>query len=175
MTARHIYVDETKERGFVLVASVHLGPDVDAMRKVIRKLVLPGQSRIHMAKERDGRRKEIIGAICAAGVQATIYDAARRYGDVVARTKCLQGLVDDVGAGQPTLLVLEQDDSLVEHDRRFLYAAVRAAGLQDHVRYEHHRAKSELLLTVPDAVAWCWARGGSWRELIRSITTIKEV
>ena len=128
-----------------------------------------------MTKESDGRRKKLMAAICASGVQATIYDAARRYGEAVARTKCLQGVIDDIAAGQPTLLVLEQDDSIVQHDRRFLYASVRAAGLQDHVRYEHHRAKSELLLTVPDAVAWCWARGGSWRELIRSITTIKEV
>lgn len=176
MTARHIYVDETKERGFVLVASVHLGPDVDTLRKTIRKLVLPGQNRIHMTKESDGRRKEIIGAICAAsGVQATIYDAARRYSDAIARVKCLQGIIDGVDTGQQTLLVLEQDDSIVQRDRQFLYAAVRAAGLEHHIRYEHHRARSELLLTVPDAIAWCWARGGPWRELISSITTIKEV
>jgi hypothetical protein len=53
MTAPHIYVDETKERGYVLVASVHLGSDVEAMRKTMRRMVLRGQSRIHMAKESD--------------------------------------------------------------------------------------------------------------------------
>lgn len=176
MTARHIYVDETKERGFVLVASVHLGPDVDTLRKTIRKLVLPGQNRIHMTKESDGRRKEIIGVICAAGgVQAMIYDAARRYSDAVARAKCLQGIIDDIDPSQQTLLVLEQDDSLIRSDRQHLIEMVRASGCRDTLRYEHRRAKSELLLTVPDAVAWCWARGGPWRELISSITTIKEI
>jgi DNA invertase Pin-like site-specific DNA recombinase len=33
VSTRHIYIDETKERGYVLVASAHLGPDVDAVRK----------------------------------------------------------------------------------------------------------------------------------------------
>ena len=25
------------------------------------------------------------------------------------------------------------------------------------------------LLTVPDAIAWCWARGGAWRERIQPV------
>lgn len=62
MTARHIYVDETKERGYVLVASVHIADNLSDLRKTIRGLVLRGQTRVHMAKESDPRRR----AICAA-------------------------------------------------------------------------------------------------------------
>ena len=51
MSARHIYVDETKERDYVLVASVHLGAEANTLRKAMRGFVLRGQTRIHLAKE----------------------------------------------------------------------------------------------------------------------------
>jgi hypothetical protein len=131
-----------------------MGPDVDAMRKTMRKLVLPGQHRIHMAKERDARRKEIADAIRSAGVSATIYDAGRRYGNELdARAACLEAIIADINADQPTLLVIEQDDSLIRWDKQRLIELVRASGCHDTLRYEHHRAKSELLLTVPDAIS----------------------
>lgn len=176
VTARHIYVDETKNRGYVLAASVLMGPDVEAMRKTMRKLVLPGQHRIHMAKERDARRKEIADTICSAGVSAIIYDAGRRYGNELdARAACLESIIADIDAGQPTLLVIEQDDSLIHWDKQRLIEMVRASGSRDTLRYEHHRAKAELLLTIPDAIAWCWARGGQWRQRISAVTTVKHV
>jgi hypothetical protein len=177
MTAQHIYVDETKARGYVLVASVHIASDVDTLRKTLRdKFVLRGQARIHMAKESDPRRREIADTICRAGVTATVYDAGKRYRDPLdARRACLQAIIDDIPPGMETLLVLEQDDSILHWDKKFLYSAVRGAAVVDTVRYAHHRARSELLLSVPDAIAWCWARGGSWRERILPVCTIKQM
>jgi hypothetical protein len=173
VTTRHIYVDETKERGCVLVASTHLGSEVDAVRKDLRRLALRGQHRIHMAKESDSRRKIIVDTLIAAGVSATVYDAGRRYdNDHAARTACLRAVVGDVPPVQLTHLVIEQDDTLVRWDRQQLVALVHAAGCQDSVRYRHERAKSELMLTIPDAIAWCWARGGEWRQRIRGVTTV---
>jgi hypothetical protein len=178
MSARHIYIDETKERRYILVASEEIGGDVDALRKEPReRFVLRGQNRIHMAKEADPRRREISAALCRAGVTARIYDAGRRYWDPLdARAACLQAIVDGLVPGEQTLLVLEQDDSILQWDRRFLYNAVRAADLVDSVRYVHVRAKTELLLCVPDAIAWCWARGGRWKQRIRPVVVdIKDV
>ena len=104
-----------------VVERAQLGPEVDAVRKELRSLVLRGQNRIHMAKESDSRRKAIIDTVIAAGVTATVYDAGRRYGDDHAsRAACLRAIVDDMGTGQPTLLVLEQDDTLVRWDRQQL-------------------------------------------------------
>lgn len=176
MTARHIYVDETKERGYVMVASVHLGPETAALRAAIRRLVLPGQHRLHMAKESPTRRKAIAEAICSAGVAATIYDAGRRYSnDVSARAACLEALIADIDTNQQTLLVIEQDDSLIRWDKQRLIELIRAAGCGDRVRYEHSRARAELLLSVPDAIAWCWARGGQWRQRVAAVTSVKQV
>jgi hypothetical protein len=51
MTAQHNYVDETKERGYVLVASAHVASEVDTLRKMLRaRLVMRGQARIHMLR-----------------------------------------------------------------------------------------------------------------------------
>lgn len=47
MTARHIYIDETKERGYVLVASAHIADThLSELRKTMRQFVLRGQTRV---------------------------------------------------------------------------------------------------------------------------------
>jgi hypothetical protein len=61
-------------------------------------------------------------------------------------------------------LVVETDDSLVAQDRRLLYAASHEYGLTGGFAYRHLRRREEPCLWVPDAVAWCFARGGVWRQ-----------
>jgi hypothetical protein len=111
-------------------------------------------------------------------VQATVYDAARRYRtDLAARTACLAALVEDI-AVRPgdTRLVIEQDDSVVRADRYDLFQLVRQAGIADRLEYRHQRAYDELLLALPDIVAWSWVRSGEWRRRIRPIlTTVRTV
>jgi hypothetical protein len=69
------------------------------------------------------------------------------------------------------MLVIEQDDSLVSWDNQHLIALTRAAGCRDVLRYEHRRASAELALAIPDAIAWCWAKGGDWRRRIEPVVT----
>ena len=76
----HIFVDETKRAGYV-IAAVTVS-DTEAIRKIVRALVLPGQRRIHMKHEQARRRRVIVSALAAMQVQATVYDAARRYGPI---------------------------------------------------------------------------------------------
>ncbi len=59
-----------------------------------------------------------------------------------------------------SMLILEQDDSLLDRDRRCRYARTRAAGTTS-LRYEHRRNATDQLLGIPDAIAWSWARGGT--------------
>jgi hypothetical protein len=73
-------------------------------------------------------------------------------------------------------LVLELDDTLVSWDNQRLIEFTREAGCRDTLRYEHRRVSSELLLAVPDAIAWCWAKGGDWRRRIEPIVSnVREV
>ena len=83
--SRHIFVDETKRAGYVIAAVTVT--DAEAVRKVVRALVLPGQRRIHMKHEQARRRRILVSALAAMEIQAIVYDAARRYRtDLAART-----------------------------------------------------------------------------------------
>lgn len=74
------------------------------------------------------------------------------------------------------MLVLEQDDTLLSWVNRRLIKFTRDAGCRETVRYEHRRAASDPLLAVPDAIAWCWAKGGDWRRRVEPVvTTVREV
>ncbi|MCU1455250.1 MAG: hypothetical protein JWN46_3396 [Acidimicrobiales bacterium] len=37
------------------------------------------------------------------------------------------------------------------------------------LQYSHRGSKDELLLSLPDAFAWCWGAGGTWRDRIRPL------
>jgi hypothetical protein len=173
----HIFVDETKRRGYLLVASVVVPGDLDSVRRMLRGLVLPGQRRLHMKDENDQRRRSIATAISVSGVTATIYDAGRRYrNERERRAACLHALIIDAAQRGDTRLILEQDDTLLSWDNQRLIEFTREASCRDTLRYEHRRAASELLLAVPDAIAWCWAKGGDWRRRIEPIVTdVREV
>ncbi|WBB56109.1 hypothetical protein [Verrucosispora sp. WMMD573] len=163
----HMFVDETKERGLLVAAAVVMGPDLAPARKVVRSLVLPGQRRIHFHKERDDRRRQIITAIGRVGVQAVILDASSHRSVKSGRDACLAGIVGHAAKIGATRLVLERDDSTLKADRRLLFEEVRRAGLADTLHYDHLRAHEECLLSIPDALAWCWARRGRWRAAVQ--------
>jgi hypothetical protein len=173
----HVFVDETKHRGYLLVASVVVPGDLDSVRRVLRGLVLPGQRRPHMKDENDQRRRSIATAISVSGVTATIYDAGRPYrNERERRAACLHALVIDAAQRGDAMLVLELDDTLVSWDSQRLIEFTREAGCRDTLRYERRRAASELLLAVPDAIAWCWAKGGDWRRRVEPIVSdVREV
>ncbi|SOD72866.1 hypothetical protein SAMN05892883_2189 [Jatrophihabitans sp. GAS493] len=173
----HVFVDETKHGGYLLAAGVVVPPDLDRVRQQLRGLVLPGQRRIHMKAESDSRRRAIVSAIVQAGVTATIYDAGRRHStEKAARAACLQALVIDAARDGYAMLIIEEDETLTSWDNQRLIELTRAAGCKDSLRYEHRRAAQEILLALPDAVAWCWAKGGDWRRRIEPVvTTVRTV
>ncbi len=176
--SRYVLVDETKRRGYVLVAAVVLSVDAAAARKTLRDLLLPGERRLHMKDERMQRKRQIASAIAAMGIEATVYDAATRYrNERERRSECLRAIVADIARSRgPAMLIIEQDESLVSSDRQQLIECSRAAGCSERLRYSHAQAASEPLLAIPDAVAWCWAKGGDWRQRIRpAITAVRQV
>lgn len=166
----HVFVDESKERGYVIVAGVVLPERLTSARKAMRSLVLRGQSRVHFHTESQARRRQIITTIEQTGARATVYTAGNAHRrEIQARAACLEAVVGDAAAAGAHMLVLEQDESLLRWDRRLLFELTRKAGCSDTLRYEHHRGSSEELLWIPDAIAWCWARGGRWRQLVAPI------
>lgn len=172
MGGAHVFVDESKERGYLLIAALLLPSDVAAARKEMDGLRLRGQRRVHFTKESPARRGVILNAIRQqVGAEVVVYDAsAYRYPNQ-ARLACLERLVADSAGRGVELLVLEQDDSVLASDRKAVYTYVRKAGCSDTLRYTHRRAQQESLLAIPDAVAWCWAKGGDWRQRVRPLVS----
>lgn len=97
-----------------------------------------------------------------------IYDAARLTDLKAARDACIERLVDDLSDVGAQVLVLERDDSVTAKDRALIAARVQKAGCPD-LRYMHLRAHEDALLAVPDAVAWCWKKGGQWQREVSGL------
>lgn len=175
--SRHVFVDETKQRGYLLVAAVVIAGDLATARKELRALVLPGQRALHMNAERDARRRAIADAIARMDVQAVVYDAGKRYKtDRNRRAACLDGLITDECRHTRSRITLEVDETLRSWDNQRLIELTRTAGARDRIEYTHATAAAELLLCVPDAIAWCWAKGGHWRDRVRPVVTgVREV
>lgn len=165
----HAFVDETKAHGLVLVAAVLAPRDLAPARAVMRALCLPGQARVHFAKERPARRRQIVDALAATGTRVDIYDATALTRPRQARAACLERVVADLAAVGAHRLVIEADESLLRADQAVLYAAVRRAGAGDTLVYEHLPARSEPLLWIADAAAWCWARGPAWQQRLAPV------
>jgi hypothetical protein len=75
-----------------------------------------------------------------------------------SRLNCLRFLAQDHVDRQVQRLVIDRDDSHVESDRQLIRRIAEKAEDPDRMRYDHLRGFEEPLLTIPDAVAWCWAR-----------------
>lgn len=168
----HLFADETKERDYLMVACTIPVGDLNDARSEMRGLVLPGQRRVHMKKESDPRKRLITSAICDTGIRATVYNAGRnRRSELDARAACLKALAYDAAAAGASMLVLEQDDSLRRWDNQRLVEITRTLGCCDTLRYQHLRAATEPLLVIPDAIAWCVAKGGNWEQRIEPVVT----
>jgi predicted phosphatase len=162
----HVFVDESKKRGFLLVAAYVLSGDVQTTHKAMEALRLPHQGgRVHFKDERPVRKHQILDVIESRGVTADIYVGPQELRELDPRRACLEQLVEELGRSNVKRLVIELDESLVRHDKRWLYTAIRSSGIE--LDYQHLRAREESLLWIPDAVAWCWAAGGQWRERVR--------
>lgn len=169
MLGVHAFVDETKAKGLVVAAAIMDPAALPAARKVLNGLRAGGQSRIHFAKESDRRRRSICSAISDLGVSVHVYDAKAIKDQKVGRDLSLSLMVEDLVALSVSRLILEQDDSLLQADRRTLYQAVSRCGAQASMSYQHLKAKDEPMLWVPDAVAWCLARGQEWPARVESM------
>lgn len=166
----HVFADESKKRGFILAAAIIGQGELSGLRSTVAGLRLPGQRRLHFAKERDGRRSAIIRTFARASLQVRIYDAAGFRTDKLGRDAAIARLADDAVSMGATRLVLELDDSVLQSDRRIIGERLIKHNCRD-LRYEHQRAYEEGLLAIPDAVAWCWAKGGNWRKAAEGIVT----
>lgn len=164
MPASHVFVDESKAQGYVLVA-VHIqSGQMESSRRTIRQLQLPGQPRLHMKKERDSRKVHILKAIRELQLHVQVLQSRNpRQSDKERRALCMKKLISSFAVSEVERLCLERDSTLVGFDRQILIEATRENNIRN-LAYWHDSAISEPLLSIPDAIAWAWSKGGTWAQ-----------
>ena len=170
---RLVLVDESKARSYFMVATTMGHGEAAAVRRELRSLVLPGQRGLHMQSESARRRRLIITTITMMAREREwtirLYDAGSAAPEKSHRRRCIEALVGDVESHAETHVVFDRDRLLESWDRQIMIEAGRFPTTGGRVTHEHQSRKVELLLAIPDALAWCWARGGPWRQQIREV------
>lgn len=168
----HFFIDETKAKGYVVVAVACPDASLAAARRAIGRLVLPGQRSIHMKHESSRRRAQIADSVAGlrdVGIGAIVVDAGRGPSpEYVRRDRALRAVVERAATSHAAVLVLDLDHTLVARDARTLSDACRTTGVGT-ITYSHQALSQQPLLALPDVVAWCWARGGSWRRAVSAL------
>jgi hypothetical protein len=164
----HLFIDETKQKRYIMAAAALPSKSLTTARRELRTQLLESQPRIHFKHESDSRRRQIVELRCRQGWAVRLFTKSSKR-ESVARNACLEAIVQYASEISSVRIVLEVDDSVIQEDKRVLYAATQRAVLTNGFTYDHIRATSEELLWVPDAIAWCFARGGEWRRRIEPV------
>ena len=155
--------DESKVHGYTIVAAAVHSQHAVNLRKRLVSLRMKGQRRIHFVDESPPRRRMLLSEMARLECRARIY-RVHDTAELRARELCLSAVVNDMAVLNARRLVLERDESIVQHDRRAIRAALIERRLHGRVTYAHEAATSEPLLWISDAVAWSYSRGGEWRQ-----------
>ena len=159
-----MFVDESEVSGYSITAVYVRPQDVHKIRTVLRKHLRSGQRSIHFTKERPQVCKAVIADIAKMSIKAELYKIAEKHRE--ARSICLQALAGTLRDGKCQQLVLDQNDSVCQSDRRVLRSAL---GPGWSGTYDHLHDNQEALLWLPDAISWCWNKGGAWRAMLSDI------
>lgn len=166
MSTRHIYIDETKERGYVPGCQRLIPWLPTSTCACVKNCVAWLRTAAHPKKgEKAQRRKAIIDtADCFTESTPPSMTLAGYGDDHAARAACLRAIVDDIEPGQPTLLVLEQDDTLVRWDRRYRRAGARIRAS----RYRAIPASAREIRAAVDDPRCDRMVLGAWRRMARA-------
>ena len=171
----HIYVDESKSKGYVLAAVIVEPGNSKRIRQQMNQLRLAGQTYIHFANERDSRRKFVLSKLESLGMRARIYyvDTLNTY---EARAACLLTLIADADALGASKLVLELDQSVQRRDALLIVGELRRRGIRERLDFQSLPKAAEPILWCADAIVWSYNRGGDYRRrALRLIESTKRI
>lgn len=166
---RMVLVGESKAKSYLLCAVVIEPVDVAAVRRATALLRQKGQTSIHFHKEGNGRRRQILGMMAGLKFSVAIYVAQASLPESEARSLCVRQLVRELTEGLPVRLIFDRDVNHEKRDKQVIHDVLSMRSMTGWVEYRHEEPSRELLLWIPDAVAWACARGGSWRSHLKGL------
>lgn len=168
----HVFVDETKARGYYVVASICCSGDVAQARAALKKHCRAGQRRVHFNHENDTVRRAFLQEIRNLGLTAVVYTSREK--DLIARKLCLTAMIEDLHQDGASRLTLEMDDGNLKYDRILIGNLTRGRRGPEEFTYLHVRPHEEPLLWVSDAIAWCIQRGGEWAGMANDLVKARK-
>jgi len=164
-----VFVDESRRGLDYMLAAVSVeARDLKSARSTMRKMLLPGERRLHFSKETIRRRRDLLDRIAREEFSVEVLSC--RASQNVARSLLLGAVVSRSGASLSRLVIESRDIDDVQDIRCLV--RLRSTGLMGtDVIYDHVLPYEEPLLWVADAVAWAWGAGGDWRRRVEPIVT----
>jgi hypothetical protein len=156
-----ILVDESKARHFILCAVFIEESKSKAVSKALGLLRLGGQSRIHFVAE-SFRRKRFLLSQYRQMICRVEYFVVRDLPEKASRQLAFEALLMSFDRNQRYRLVIENDENHTQWDRKVISRTIAKLGMDGSVTFEHDNARNQILLWLPDALAWTKARGGDW-------------
>jgi hypothetical protein len=176
MTALLAYVDESARPGRYLLAAVIVDRhSAGRLRRQVRKLLLPGQRRLHFKTEGVRRRRALIESLGGLDVEAIVY-ACRLSNEVRAedaRAACLTALVRELqGRRCESEVYIESRERLDAQDGKTIRRSRQPEPL---LSFQHLLPDHDPLLWLPDSFAWSVGAGGDWLRRIGPLVTVVDV
>ena len=155
--AVEVFVDESIRSGNYMLAAVTVEVgDLAAKRSALRKMLLPGERRMHLSKETVVRRRVLLDQIAREGFSVGVFSC--RAPVTLARRALVDCVVIDAGQSLRRLVFESRSHDDI-YDVRRLIELRRDGLLPPQAVYEHVLPHEEPLLWVADAVAWAWGAG----------------
>lgn len=165
------YVDETQEGRYRLcIISVHEAA-LEAIRAHLKRLRMPGQGRIHMAKESNRRRKQILQAVTSLpGWTALVIESAPGRRVTIETRQELFLLAAQHPFWSNLDQVIVEDSNERTRDKRTLAWLNKHSSHQFEYRFE--KPSQDAGLWVADIIGWATAKGGCWRTSFTDRLTV---
>jgi hypothetical protein len=173
------FSDESERAAVMLMTVVTVPPArVEIARATMRSLLLPGERRIHAAKESPPRRRQILDHIARSDQMAATVLRYRRLAGidrVTGRKALIEATTNLVVESSVSLWTLDDiPPSQRSRDRNIIGHALARAGAHQ-IIFDHRRSHEEPLLWAADAICWAVGAGGDWRRRVQPIVTIVDV
>ena len=166
--AFNTYVDESARSQYMLCGVNVQQSNLAEIRGALKTLTQRGKSRVHMYEESRGRQYSIAREIGQLNVSAWLISVANTTcKQPASRFLALEALVEIRALQESRIIVLENSNSM-RRDNRTLNEISRNTSFQ-FPHYRHMNSRYEPLLWLPDIVAWCYGRGGPWRDAVEPL------
>ena len=162
------YVDESARDNFLLCGINVQQSQIHKIRGTLREFKVNGRSHLHMYQENRSTQEAVAAFVSNLPIRGwLIIVSAHTAKEPLARKLALQSLVEISSLRGSRLLTLD-DISCRRSDSKLLKDVAKNMDYQ-FPHYRHVNSRHEPLLWLPDIVAWCYGRGGSWRDAVEPL------